>query len=92
MSHICLSCTGLSQPFARKYHADILHWLALHRHSIAFIMYAFIMWLLYLYTTTGRNAETTHNDNIEMTRTKWYARVPNAEADTRHVIGEDDEE
>jgi hypothetical protein len=56
-------------------------------------MYTFTLWLLHLYATTGQNAGTTTNDNnIEMTRTKWYARVPNAEADTTHVIGEDEEE
>jgi hypothetical protein len=55
-------------------------------------MYTLILWLLHLYGTTGRNAGTTSNDNIEMTRTKWYSRVPNAEAGNRHVIGEDEEE
>ncbi|KAF8075183.1 hypothetical protein FPV67DRAFT_1575567 [Lyophyllum atratum] len=72
--------------------------------SIAFFMYSFIVFLIHLYSTTGRNAasnSTTDDANIEMSprgiRAKWYARVPNPERESEvnrglHVIGEDEEE
>jgi len=71
--------------------------------SIAFFLYSFIVFLIHLYSTSGRNAlNTTRNSgaNFEMTptaiRSKWYARVPNADTGTplagQHVIGEDEED
>jgi len=71
--------------------------------SIAFFMYSFVVFLIHLYSTTGRNAvDTTRTPDptIEMTpttiRSKWYARVPNADATYplggHHVIGEEEEE
>jgi len=63
--------------------------------SLAFILYTFIVFLIYLYSTGGRNAIVpTNNDNsIEMTlegiRSQWYARVPGADTNAaHHVIGE----
>ncbi|KAF8238149.1 hypothetical protein L208DRAFT_1388136 [Tricholoma matsutake] len=71
--------------------------------SIAFFLYSFIVFLIYLYISTGHNAvdtASTTDTNIEMTsttiRSKWYARVPNADSryplPGHHVIGEDEEE
>lgn len=72
-------------------------------NSIAFFLYSFIVFLIHLYSTTGRNAVDTKratDANIEMTptaiRSKWYARVPNGDPRYplagQHVIGEDEEE
>lgn len=63
-------------------------------------MYTFIVFLIHLYSTTGRNAANnavSNDTNIEMTtgglRSKWYARVPNADASRGlHVIGDDEED
>jgi len=53
--------------------------------SFAFLLYAFIVLLVNLYSTTGRNASNTtihavDDSNIEMVtpggRSKWYSRVP----------------
>ncbi|KAJ7623655.1 hypothetical protein FB45DRAFT_111936 [Roridomyces roridus] len=66
--------------------------------SIAFLLYALIVFLIHLYATTGRNAPTKEDgNNIALTTprgSKWYSRVPNAEREQRplHVVGEDDEE
>ena len=67
--------------------------------SIAFALYTFIVFLIHLYSTTGRNAVTKPvNDNVEMTsriRPKWYARVPNAEANhggANYIVGDDEED
>ncbi|KAF9466205.1 hypothetical protein BDZ94DRAFT_252633 [Collybia nuda] len=69
--------------------------------SIAFLLYFFIIFLIHLYSTTGRNADNASKGNsIELTtgtnQSKWYARVPNAEARrplaTQHVIGEDEDD
>jgi len=55
--------------------------------SLAFLLYAFIVFLINLYATTGRNAAsntagTVFSENIEMTtpggRLKWYSRVPSS--------------
>ncbi|KAF7370997.1 Protein YTP1 [Mycena sanguinolenta] len=68
--------------------------------SIAFLLYALIVYVIHVYATTGRNApsasSTSDGNNIEMTapRNKWYSRVPNAESgegEALHVIGEDEE-
>ena len=71
--------------------------------SISFFLYTFIVFLIHLYSTTGRNAvdtPRTTDANIELTPTpihsKWYARVPNTDPRYplvgNHVIGEDEEE
>ncbi|KAF9006199.1 hypothetical protein BDQ17DRAFT_1399114 [Cyathus striatus] len=65
--------------------------------SVSFLLYTFVVFLIHLYTSTGRNAvQNTPTDvNIEMspTQSKWYARVPNdADGVPSHVIGEDDDE
>jgi len=67
--------------------------------SLAFILYTFIVFLIHLYSTSGRNAIVpTNNDNsIEMTlegiRSQWYARVPGADTNAaHHVIEENDED
>jgi len=65
--------------------------------SIAFLLYALIVYVIHLYATTGRNAPAKEDRNsIPMTapRNKWYSRVPNAESPggPLHVVGEDDEE
>ncbi|TFK39751.1 hypothetical protein BDQ12DRAFT_681155 [Crucibulum laeve] len=64
--------------------------------SISFLLYAFIVYLIHLYSTTGRNAPTAaiNNTNIEMSSgSKWYARVPNTDGTVpNHVIGDDDDD
>ncbi|KXN84261.1 Protein YTP1 [Leucoagaricus sp. SymC.cos] len=65
--------------------------------SMAFLIYTFIIFLIHLYSNSGRNAVKSKVENIEMSRTAWYARVPNAEVETPtasslHVIGEEEEE
>lgn len=68
--------------------------------SMAFLIYTFMLVLIHLYTSTGRNASSAINDNtnsIELTsvgiRSKWYSRVPNADATaSHHIIGEDEDE
>ncbi|KAG6812346.1 hypothetical protein H0H92_003336 [Tricholoma furcatifolium] len=71
--------------------------------SIAFLLYTFVVFLLHLYSTTGRNAASnaaSSDGAIELTSSnihaKWYARVPNpdreAEASQRlHVIGDEED-
>jgi hypothetical protein len=67
-------------------------------HSMTFLIYAFILYLIHLYTTSGRNGTSKKIKNIEMSRRAWYARVPNAEVEMPnssiplHVIGDEDEE
>lgn len=71
--------------------------------SLAFTLYWLIVFLIHLYSTTGRNAKIVQNsdpalnetENIEMSnstriRTKWYARVPSADPN-HHVLGDDEE-
>jgi hypothetical protein len=64
-------------------------------NSIAFILYTFVLALINLYSSSGRNAATsnTADNNIEMNSrsfaSKWYARVP-IEPEC-HVIGEEDD-
>ncbi|KAF5362445.1 hypothetical protein D9756_002412 [Leucocoprinus leucothites] len=67
--------------------------------SMAFLIYTFIIYLIYLYTASGRNAADKGKkiENIEMPGTAWYSRVPNeAETPTSsiplHVIGDDDDD
>lgn len=78
--------------------------------SLAFLLYTLIVSLIHLYTTSGRNAASAtgadadaDEGGIELrtpttARSKWYARVPNADASTplvhhgHHVIGDDDED
>ncbi|KAJ6624716.1 hypothetical protein B0H10DRAFT_2005790, partial [Mycena sp. CBHHK59/15] len=60
--------------------------------SIAFLLYALIVFVIHLYATTGLNAAAREDNNsIAMTapRPKWYSHVPNAEAGPMHVVGED---
>ncbi|KAH0836825.1 hypothetical protein J3R83DRAFT_8596 [Lanmaoa asiatica] len=74
-------------------------------YSLAFLLYLFTLFLLNLYATSGRNADTstqTHDvvfsvptdGEIELTSprnaSKWYAPVPR-EQDAIHVLGEDEE-
>jgi len=61
-------------------------------------LYTLIIFLIHLYSTSGRNAvnATNDDDNIEMTwggiRSQWYARVPDADIGAaQHVIGEDED-
>ncbi|KAJ7460808.1 hypothetical protein FB451DRAFT_1270391 [Mycena latifolia] len=64
-------------------------------YSIAFLLYTHIVFLIHLYSTTGRNAPAKVDSNIiAMTtpRSKWYSRVPNMDREVLHVVGEDDEE
>ncbi|KAG5654001.1 hypothetical protein H0H81_008583 [Sphagnurus paluster] len=100
-----ISATDEELKFVHESEMDHVTYILI-MFSIAFVLYAFIVFLLHLYSTTGRHATTnlaTNDANIEMTspgiRAKWYARVPNrqreAEIDaTRrlHVIGDDEEE
>lgn len=65
--------------------------------SMAFLIYTFIVYLIHLYTASGRNAAKKNSESIELSNAKWYSRVPNNEVGTpttlpHHVIGEDDEE
>jgi len=63
--------------------------------SIAFIIYTFVLVLINLYSSSGRNAiaSNTPDSSIEMNprgiSSKWYARVP-IEPQS-HVVGEDDD-
>jgi hypothetical protein len=72
-------------------------------NSIAFFLYSFIVFLIHLYSNSGRNAvdaTRTISTHIEMTpttiRSKWYARVPNADTRTplagQYTIGEEEED
>jgi len=62
--------------------------------SIAFILYAFILALIHLYCTSGRNtaASNTIDENIELNprSKKWHPPFSAEDADA-HIIGEDDE-
>lgn len=66
--------------------------------SSAFALYTFILFLIHLYSTTGRNAiaKPVDDTSIEMTSgPKWYARVPNAEPShggILHVVGDEEED
>jgi hypothetical protein len=62
-------------------------------YSIAFLLYALIVYVIHLYATTGRNAPAKENGiSIPMVpRNKWYSRVPSS-GEPLHVVGEDDEE
>ncbi|KAF5379503.1 hypothetical protein D9615_006482 [Tricholomella constricta] len=100
-----ISATDEELKFVHEHEMDHVTYILI-MFSIAFFMYSFIVFLIHLYSTTGRNApsnlEVAANDtNIEMSsqgiRAKWYARVPNPEREAEatrglHVIGEDDED
>ncbi|KAF4610575.1 hypothetical protein D9613_007093 [Agrocybe pediades] len=70
--------------------------------SFAFLLYAFIVFLVNLYATSGRNAPSVKvnrldDSNIEMVtpggRTKWYSRVPlRGNSEPTHVLGDEDED
>ncbi|PPQ68312.1 hypothetical protein CVT26_006241 [Gymnopilus dilepis] len=70
--------------------------------SFSFLLYAFIVFLVNLYATTGRNAppvtiNKVDESNIEMVtpggRSKFYSRVPLQGAlGPTHVLGDDDDE
>ncbi|KAF8159402.1 hypothetical protein B0H34DRAFT_703305 [Crassisporium funariophilum] len=70
--------------------------------SFAFLLYTFIIFLINLYATTGRNAAnkitTTvpHGSNIEMITpgggSKWYSRVPLHNGTSNHVLGDDEDD
>lgn len=68
-----------------------------HLYSIAFLIYMFIIYLIHLYTTSGRNVADKKTENIEMDRSAWYSRVSNVEVGALgssvpfHVIGDDDD-
>jgi len=57
----------------------------------------FIVYLIHLYTASGRNAGNGKSETIEMSRSAWYSRVDNLEVETLdssvpfHVIGDDDD-
>ncbi|KAK0466786.1 uncharacterized protein EV420DRAFT_1300036 [Desarmillaria tabescens] len=65
--------------------------------SLSFLLYTLIVWMIHLYTVSGRNApdaKSNLGDNMEMAsgiRTKWYSRVPNAE-ESNHIIGDDEDD
>ncbi|KAG8221103.1 hypothetical protein J3R82DRAFT_2626 [Butyriboletus roseoflavus] len=70
-------------------------------YSLAFLFYLFTLFLLNLYATSGRNADTHDvvfsaplNGEIELTSprdaSRWYAPVPKEEG-AMHVLGEDEE-
>ncbi|CAK5273818.1 unnamed protein product [Mycena citricolor] len=69
-------------------------------YSIAFLLYTLIVFVVSLYPSTGRNAAPKDDlNNIPLTGLagpatprKWYSRVPNAEQNALHVIGEDEED
>ncbi|KAK7031535.1 protein YTP1 [Favolaschia claudopus] len=95
-----MSGTDEELEFVHKNEMDHVTYILI-MFSIAFILYAHIVYLIHLYATTGRNApskeERERNNGIPMTpRNKWYSRVPNADSgvggEPLHVVGEDDEE
>ena len=74
-------------------------------YSLAFLLYLFTIFLINLYATSGKNADTSMhapdvvfsappNGEIELTSprdaSKWYAPVPREEGPV-HVLGEDEE-
>ena len=63
------SCSGRNTVFC-----DVVV-LANHFHSMAFLIYMFIAYLIHLYTTSGRNAANRKSENIEMSRSAWYSWV-----------------
>ncbi|KDR80788.1 hypothetical protein GALMADRAFT_135897 [Galerina marginata CBS 339.88] len=70
--------------------------------SSSFLLYAFIVFLVNLYATTGHNASivsvnSVNDSNIEMVtpggRSKWYSRVPlRGSVVQPHVLGDDDDD
>ncbi|TDL22247.1 hypothetical protein BD410DRAFT_788981 [Rickenella mellea] len=61
--------------------------------SLAFIIYSFVLTLLHLYSTTGRNATKASSDtaNAGEDEAKWYQRVPHVDAEPsspQFVIGD----
>ncbi|KAJ7614655.1 hypothetical protein DFH06DRAFT_1240565 [Mycena polygramma] len=95
---IFMSGTDEELEFVHANEMDHVTYLLI-MYSIAFILYALIVFVIHLYATTGRNAPSKdrNRDSIPMTATrgnaKWYSRVPNAESQSPlHVLGEDDEE
>ncbi|KAK0188486.1 hypothetical protein F5146DRAFT_1055455 [Armillaria mellea] len=65
--------------------------------SLSFLLYTLIVWMIHLYTISGRNgpdAKISSGDSIEMAsgiRSKWYSRVPNAD-ESNHIIGDDEDD
>ena len=65
---------------------------------MGFFLYTFVLSLIRLYASSGRNPggagakDLDGGGGIELRRTKWYERIPNAEADgvQHHVVGDDD--
>ncbi|KAJ7065273.1 hypothetical protein C8F01DRAFT_737457 [Mycena amicta] len=94
-----MSATDEEMKFANENEMDHVTYILI-MFSLAFLIYALIVFVIGLYPTTGRNATTKENrsNSIELTtpRSKWYSRVPNTPAGTPggplHVVGEDDEE
>ena len=83
------------------------HWyyyLITFNNSFSFLLYAFIVFLINLYSTTGRNAPSkttaTNVSNIELTTTteggrQWYRRLPsrnNRMHGYGYVLGDDEED
>jgi len=93
---IFMSATDEELDFVHDNEMDHVTYILI-MFSIAFLLYALIVYVIHLYATTGRNAPAKEDrNNIPMTapRNKWYSRVPNAEnpGGPLHVVGEDDEE
>ncbi|KAG6861227.1 hypothetical protein C0991_011692 [Blastosporella zonata] len=99
-----MSATDEELAFVHENEMDHVTYILI-MFSIAFFMYALIVFLLHLYSTTGRNAVSNNGPTdagIELTssniRAKWYARVPNPDRDREaeaaqrlHVIGDDED-
>ncbi|OAX33224.1 hypothetical protein K503DRAFT_749005 [Rhizopogon vinicolor AM-OR11-026] len=77
----------------------------LSMYSIAFLLYLLTVFLLHLYSTSGRNAPVAQlpgvvfsADNIELSSptnaSKWYAPVPREEGRSAitHVLGDDEDD
>jgi len=67
--------------------------------SIAFLIYTFVVFLINLWATSGRNAqEKASEGGIELSdvgsRSKWYSRVPSRRdsGGAPHILGDDDED
>ncbi|KAJ3514156.1 hypothetical protein NLJ89_g2530 [Agrocybe chaxingu] len=79
-----MSATDEELEYVQEIHMDHVTYI-LTVFSTAFLVYTFIVVLINLYTTTGRNASNSNSKvvgdgNIEMVtpggRSKWYSRVP----------------
>lgn len=101
-----LFMSGTDEELAAVHEAGMDHvTYILSMYSIAFLLYLLTVFLLHLYSTSGRNAPSMQQPNVVFSAdgielsdpadaSKWYAPVPREEGRSAavHVLGEDEDD